>query len=99
MRLQITRQRQTNWQLRCWRPMSTVTIVVKGVKSEAGTVYVAICDKGLSEEGCPYKGQAPATPGLVQARLIDIPPGRYAVVGFHDKNGNGEFDKFLGMPR
>src|SRR3712207_9084332 len=28
-----------------------------------------------------------------------IEPGTYAVVGYHDVNGNDEFDKFLGVPR
>jgi len=37
--------------------------------------------------------------GRVEARLSGIPPGRYAVVGFQDKNDNGEFDKLLGLPR
>ncbi len=26
-----------------------------------------------------------------------LPPGRYAVVAYHDENGNGELDRFLGM--
>jgi uncharacterized protein (DUF2141 family) len=78
---------------------STVTVIVEGAKSATGTIYVAVCDKGLSQEGCPYKGKVAAAPGRVKARLRGIPPGRYAVVGFQDKNDNGEFDKLLGLPR
>jgi uncharacterized protein (DUF2141 family) len=28
----------------------------------------------------------------------DLPKGRYAVVAFHDKNGNGDMDTILGKP-
>jgi outer membrane protein len=41
----------------------------------------------------PANGQAAAFPG-------DLPPGDYAVMVFHDENGNGELDKnFIGIPR
>jgi uncharacterized protein (DUF2141 family) len=47
----------------------------------------------------PFKKSAPASQGFVEMTLDGIPPGNYAVVGYHDVNGNDEFDKFLGMPR
>lgn len=78
---------------------SSVHVIVENVASAAGIVNVAVCDQGLSEEGCPYKTSAPAAQGFVEMKLDGIPPGNYAVVGYHDVNGNDEFDKFLGMPR
>jgi len=76
-----------------------VHIIVENVGSSDGIVNVAVCDSGLSEEGCPFKTSVPASAGFVEATLDGIPPGTYAVVGYHDVNGNDEFDKFLGMPR
>ena len=35
----------------------------------------------------------------METEFDDIPPGTYAVVGYHDVNGNNEFDKLFGMPR
>ncbi len=77
----------------------TVTVIVENVESASGTVNVAVCDKGLSRDGCPYTHEIPAAPGFVETEFDDIPPGTYAVVGYHDVNGNNEFDKLFGMPR
>ena len=35
----------------------------------------------------------------METEFDDIPPGTYAVVGYHDVNGNDQFDKLFGMPR
>jgi uncharacterized protein (DUF2141 family) len=78
---------------------TVVHVIVENVGSDDGIVNVAVCDTGLSEDGCPFKTSVPASAGFVEAKLNGIPPGTYAVVGYHDVNGNDEFDKFLGMPR
>ena len=78
---------------------TTITVIVENVENADGTVNVAVCDKELSREGCPYDTAIKATPGFVETQFTGIPPGTYAVVGYHDENGNDEFDKFLGMPR
>jgi len=78
---------------------TTVTVIVENVESNSGTVNVAICDKALSKEGCPYVHEVRAQQGFVETEFKDIPPGRYAVVGYHDVNGNNTFDKMLGIPR
>ena len=78
---------------------TTVTVIVEGVESAKGIVNVALCDKSLSKEGCPYTQATKAAAGFVEARFDDVPPGVYAVVGYHDVNGNDEFDKLMGVPR
>lgn len=78
---------------------STVTVIVENVETESGSVNVAVCDKDLSREGCPYVRQVPAALGFVETQFQDIPPGTYAIVGYHDVNGNDVFDKTFGMPR
>jgi len=78
---------------------STVTVIVENVETNTGTVNVAVCDKDLSKEGCPYVHQVPAQQGFVETEFHDIPPGNYAVVSYHDVNGNKQFDKLMGIPR
>ena len=78
---------------------STVTVIVENVESASGNVNVAVCDTDLSREGCPYVREVPAQAGFVETQFTDIPPGTYAVVGYHDVNGNDTFDKLFGMPR
>jgi uncharacterized protein (DUF2141 family) len=78
--------------------VTTVHIIVENVESSSGRVNVAVCNTSLSEEGCPYHTSVPASAGFVEAEL-EVPPGRYAVVGYHDVNNNDQFDKFLGVPR
>lgn len=78
---------------------STVTVIVENVEAATGTVNVAVCDKGLSREGCPFVHEVPAQLGFVETEFQDIPPGNYAIVGYHDVNGNDTFDKTFGMPR
>jgi len=78
---------------------STVTVIVENVETDTGSVNVAVCDKDLSREGCPYVRQVPAALGFVETQFQDIPPGTYAIVGYHDVNGNDIFDKTFGMPR
>lgn len=79
--------------------VTTVHVIVENVESNRGTVNVAVCDTDLTPEGCPYKTSAPASQGFVEVVFDDVPPGSYAVVGYHDVNDNDEFDRFLSMPR
>jgi uncharacterized protein (DUF2141 family) len=81
------------------KPATTVTVIVENVETDSGTVNVAVCDKDLSREGCPYISEVPAHAGFVETEFQDIPPGTYAIVGYHDVNGNNLFDKLFGMPR
>jgi uncharacterized protein (DUF2141 family) len=39
----------------------------------------------------------PAKPGTVSGVFRDLPPGRYALIAYHDGNGNGKLDLRLGM--
>ncbi len=41
--------------------------------------------------------QVPATPGTVQVHFTNLPPGRYAIMAYHDENGDGELNRRLGM--
>jgi len=38
--------------------------------------------------------------GMNSVSITNIPPGEYALVAYHDENGNGEIDRnFIGIPR
>ena len=39
----------------------------------------------------------PATPGEVRGVFHNMPAGRYAVLAYHDENGNGKLDMIMGM--
>jgi len=80
-------------------PATTIRVIVENVESASGTVNVAVCDTALSQDGCPYHTEVPAAVGFVEATFDNVPPGVYAVVGYHDVNGNSNFDKFMGIPR
>jgi uncharacterized protein (DUF2141 family) len=78
-----------------------VTVTVAGVRSHAGSVLVALCDRAtFLAPTCRYAGKSPASPGAVTVRITGVPPGIYAAQAFHDENDNGKIDRnFLGIPR
>lgn len=78
---------------------ATVIVTVEGVEAERGTINVGLCDRSLSQEGCPYQAEQPAASGAVEFRFESVPPGRYAVVSYHDLNGNDTFDRRFGLPQ
>lgn len=79
--------------------VATVHVIAENIESASGTVWLALCNVDLSVEGCPYKKSVPASPGFVELTFEDVPPGEYAVVGYHDVDDNAEFNKLLGVPR
>lgn len=78
-----------------------LTVQVKGVPSAQGRILVALYDSAANfpRPGATLRAQAAdaADPATVVFR--DLPPGRYAITAFHDKNGNGQLDRNLaGIP-
>ena len=77
-----------------------LTVTLTGVSSDPGTLYVDVwssADTFRDEEQVTARKVAPATPGEVQVQFPDLPPGTYALMAFHDADGDGEMDRFLGM--
>lgn len=77
-----------------------IEVVVRGVKHDQGAVKTALYsdpatfrkeDKALAVQGQPAKV------GEMVFTFSGVAPGRYAVVVYHDENGNGKMDRFLGM--
>jgi len=81
-----------------------LTIAVSGVKSAEGRVYVAL---HRAAEGVKFPDMKGAVAGVwrkaqkggFSVTFAALSPGRYAVNGFHDADGNGELDtNLLGIP-
>ena len=79
-----------------------LTVAVEGVRSSAGQLILGLYTdaKQWPEGNAAYSVNVPAVQGRVVYVFKDLPPGRYALSGFDDENGNGEMDyNFFGLPK
>ncbi|GJD57214.1 DUF2141 domain-containing protein [Methylobacterium dankookense] len=75
-------------------------VEVDGIEPGGGTVYVTLCQGGLSEAACVEGQNAPGTAPARTFVFDDVAPGTYAVAAFQDQNGNGRLDRTgLGLPQ
>jgi len=76
-------------------------IELDNVRNSKGLVHAEVCPRdAFLRENCPFAGQAQAQLGTVFITIPDVPPGRYAVQGYHDENRNQKVDRnFLGIPK
>ena len=77
-----------------------LTLRVTGVASDTHEVLVQVyrgSDGFRDPEQAVRRVAAPARKGTVTFRLDGLEPGRYAVICFHDQDGDSEMDRFLGM--
>lgn len=81
-----------------------LSVSVKGVASDSGQVMLALYADEAEFLKSAHQSQrtvasARDAQGSLRFVFKDLPPGRYAVSGFHDRNGNGELDSNLfGVP-
>lgn len=76
-----------------------VDVSVDGIEPVPGSVYVALCQGGLSEAECRIGQDAPARSANQRFVFEDVAPGTYAVAVYQDVNGNGRLDRTgLGLP-
>ncbi len=77
-----------------------LVVAVDGVRAADGQVKLMLFDR---EEGFRKEDQArqvltvPATSAGVAATFAGLPPGRYAVIAYHDENGDGKLNLRFGM--
>ncbi len=77
-----------------------LVVAVHDVRSGEGQVKLMLFDR---EEGFRKEDKArqvlalPAAPGTVKGLFPNLPAGRYAVIAYHDENGNGKLDLRFGM--
>jgi len=83
-------------------PKTKLTIKIKGLKSNSGTVKVALCNSldNYNDHKAPFMGfNLPIINNQAEITISDLPVGFYAVKAFHDKNNNNHLDtNFLGIP-
>ena len=85
-------------------PAGTVTVTVTGAESDDGRLVVLLWndDDGFPQdaEKAYRRVEADLEDGRARVRIADVPAGRYAVMAFHDADGDGEVKtNLLGMPR
>ena len=85
-------------------PSATLDLHVRGAKSDNGQVVVLLFN---SADGFPrdiskaaHSTSALLENGAARLSLHDIPEGRYAIMAFHDADGNDKLKtNFIGMPK
>ncbi|MCQ4259815.1 DUF2141 domain-containing protein [Stutzerimonas stutzeri] len=78
----------------------SMTVRLNGVEHDRGTVRVALFSdpKTFRKADQAYAGkEVPASAGTVTVEFEEVPAGQYAVMAYHDENGNGELDLRFGM--
>lgn len=79
----------------------TITIDFTGMKSDKGSLFVALYNTQDSFLKKGYKGKiVKIKDKKATVEFKDIPSGTYAVSSFHDKNDNKKMDtNFFGIPK
>ena len=78
---------------------ASVEVVVDGIEAAPGTVYVTLCQGGLSGGACRIGDDAPGGGGSRRFSFEGVTPGAWAVAAYQDLNGNGRLDRTnLGLP-
>jgi len=78
-----------------------VKVTVEYIRSARGEIHVDVCDEmTFLGPNCPFDAAVPAHRGWVTLTVHGVPPGRYAVVAYHDANANHELDlNGFGIPK
>jgi uncharacterized protein (DUF2141 family) len=74
-----------------------LTVTIDGARLQDGPLVLLVFDRA---DGFPREARALTREFLAEgavAHRFDLPPGRYAVLAYHDENGNGELDRLFGM--
>jgi uncharacterized protein (DUF2141 family) len=75
-------------------------VVVHPVAHDKGAVKVVLYaspETFRKEDKALLVRSQPARLGEMTFKFDHLTPGRYAIVAYHDENGNGQMDRFLGM--
>jgi uncharacterized protein (DUF2141 family) len=78
----------------------SLTVHLNGLKNAQGNVRV-----GLYSDPATFRKEAhalivrqlPASPGTLDVEFVGLPPGRYAIMAYHDEDANGELNRRFGM--
>ncbi len=83
-------------------PSGALDVVVENLRNDHGVVRLALWNgpEGFTErEAAIIILHRPSANTQVRFSIPDLPPGRYALAGYHDENGNDRFDQtWIGWP-
>jgi uncharacterized protein (DUF2141 family) len=83
--------------------LASLDVTITNIRKDEGLIRLAICKQGDDFPDCGENAVRTADlqieAGVARAKFSGIPAGFYAVSVFHDANGNGKLDTFLGIPR
>jgi uncharacterized protein (DUF2141 family) len=77
-----------------------LAVKISGVAHERGKIRICLYNDPTGfrhEEKSVYIIEQPAAPVTVTARFENLPAGRYALIAYHDENGDGALNRLLGM--
>jgi uncharacterized protein (DUF2141 family) len=78
-----------------------LTLSIEPVGEATGTIQIALYDSEANFRKQSVRAlKLPAIAGTMTVRIADLPPGEYAVMIFHDRNGNDKLDaNAMGIPK
>ena len=78
----------------------TLQVNLTGIQHDRGSMRVGLYSdpKTFRKEAQAVSiQQVPAQPGTATVSFSALPPGRYAIMAYHDEDGNGELNRRFGM--
>ncbi len=79
---------------------ATLSVTVNGIRHDRGEVSVSLYSDPKTfrkEAQAVAVKRIPAAPGRATVAFDGLAPGRYAIMVYHDEDGDGELDRRLGM--
>ena len=81
----------------------TLHVRITGFKTSEGELAIALFDSEddyRTQSNAIRRAYLPVEKLATEWRVEDLPAGNYAVIAYHDENGNREIDfRLLGMPK
>ncbi|MBS0474469.1 MAG: DUF2141 domain-containing protein [Proteobacteria bacterium] len=78
----------------------TLQVSLTGIQHDRGSMRVGLYSDPMTfrkEAQAVSIQQVPAQPGTATVSFSALPPGRYAIMAYHDEDGNGELNRRFGM--
>lgn len=79
---------------------ATLAVTLRNVRDASGALRAGLYREPATfrkEDQAVAVAQAPAAAGEVTLTFADVPPGRYAIMAYHDENGDGRLNRRFGM--
>lgn len=79
---------------------TTLTLHLQGIRNDQGNIRISLYQTAESfrkEDQAIKLIRLPARPGTLTATFTALPPGRYAVMAYHDENNDEKMNLRFGM--